>query len=174
MNKRVMIVSVLTATVLLGGGSVYGFATLNTKKANTEQVTEVKQSATAKPVTKVEEPTATVTTTPEQTTSAPVQQQVEPPAPAPTYRTFDQLILDYPGWSSTSLYTQCANDIKNAFPERFTLEKAETNLRLVATHYTTSCGASFNGGNWQDKNIKPIYLIDYDGTGDFWQKNGGL
>ena len=102
---------------------------------------------------------------------------VSEPAPTPVYRSFDEIILDFPNMSQGYHAVECSHVIEAAYPDRFTPEKRETNIRLIATHFINSCAAAYKGstGSADVSDGRPlIYLRDFDGTGDFWQKNGGL
>ena len=172
MNKRLAIISVTTIALLLTSGVSYAVINKDSSKANVV-------TTPAKQVSKVVEETKPVEVT--QTTTAPVETapvaQTVTPAPAPVYRSFDEIIMDYPTMSQGPREVACSKAIEAEFPYRFTQEKRETNVRIIAQKFVSSCAASFKGMSadqsiYADAPMK--YLYDFDGTGDFWAKHGGL
>lgn len=174
MNKRLAIITVTTFTLLLTGGVSYAVINKEPTRANVVTTPE-KQEAKVVATTTATIPattTATGTTTPVQSTPV-----VETVAPTPVYRSFDQIIMDYPNMSQGYHAVECSHVIQAAYPNRFTPEKAEYNIRLISQKFASSCSASHKAGGSQPDVIDayPLnYLTDYDGTGDFWQKNGAM
>lgn len=170
MNKRLAIISVTTIALLLTGSVTYAVVNKDDTKAN---VVTTQEKQVAPPVSEVKaEETTVAETAPVQTTPT-----VQTVVPEPVYRTFDQIIADYSNMSSTPEIVECSHVIQRAFPYRFTPEKAEVNIKLVSTHYGNACAAAFRGTDFMMEDYQmrpPLYLRDRDGTGDFWQKNGGL
>lgn len=170
MNKRLAIISITTIALLLTSGVSYAVINKGTSKANVvatpeKQVTQVAEETTPTETTQV---TATTVET------APVVEQV---APAPVYRSFDEIIMDYPNMIQGYNAIECSHIIEQSFPNRFTPEKREVNIKLISQNFINSCAAAFKGNDHGNDNYdmrQPVYLRDIDGTGDFWAKHGGL
>jgi len=162
MKKRTILVSALTISLLVGGGTIYGFTTRNDDKASVQSVDAPKE---VKTTPQVAEPTTETIAEP-----APTPVVAEPtPPPAPVYRTFDEVIASYPNMSGTAREVTCSKAIQANFPHRFTPEVTERNVRLLAEMFSSSCGAVAIANSGSGRVETPL-LEARDGMGDFWDR----
>lgn len=113
-----------------------------------------------------------VATTPQ--TEEVAQEEDTTPAVAPV-RTFEQIVLSYPNMSSTDREVQCSMLILGLYPEKFTDDVREKNVKMIADAFSSSC-SPFMGiqGDLSTPTsaIKSRDLLHDRGSGDFWQLRG--
>ncbi len=84
-------------------------------------------------------------------------------APVAPVRSFEEIIKDYPNLSGTPELVKYSLFIRDSFPDKFTNDVREKNIKLLSVVFVNSAAAT--GGGRMTTNL----LAD-TGQGDFWQR----